>query len=174
MTHFEKLLFCSGDNLVTVELVYMQYNISDSQALFCFALILRMASQTPCFYAKIKAFVLIKKSVLYFSFNFTRVLASPILKYLRICTPCFEPNLCSLILIPSKNTVQCKMVFPPCPQRNMLQSKPPKSHKGEGQFLSIKCNSLSLFYSIVAALQPRKTLFNLVLVMGFHCDKNNL
>ena len=49
-----------------IELVYKQYNISDR-------LVLK-------FYAKIKAFVVIKKRVLYFSFNFTRVLASPILK----------------------------------------------------------------------------------------------
>ena len=49
MTHFKKLLICSGGNLVTVELVYMQYNISDSQALFCFVLILRMASLDTLF-----------------------------------------------------------------------------------------------------------------------------
>ena len=50
MTHFKKLSFCSGGNLVTVELVYMQYNISDSQALFsCFVLILRMASLDTLF-----------------------------------------------------------------------------------------------------------------------------
>ena len=49
MRHFEKLLFWSGGNLVRVELVYMQFNISDSQALFCFVLILRMASLDTLF-----------------------------------------------------------------------------------------------------------------------------
>ena len=45
MTNFEKLSFCSRGNIVRVELVYMQYNVSDSQALFwCFLLILRMDS----------------------------------------------------------------------------------------------------------------------------------
>ena len=34
MTHFEKLSFYNGGNLVRVELVSMQYNISESQALF--------------------------------------------------------------------------------------------------------------------------------------------
>ena len=42
MTHYKKLLFYSGGKLVRVELVYMQYNLSDR--LFCFVLILRMAS----------------------------------------------------------------------------------------------------------------------------------
>ena len=50
MIHFKKLSFCSGGNLVTAELVYMQYNISGSQALFsCFVLILRMASLDTLF-----------------------------------------------------------------------------------------------------------------------------
>ena len=99
MAHLEKLSFFSGGNLVRVELVCMQYNISDSQALFCFVFVLRMASIDILFlcsvgqektwlcsyfafkfYAKINAFVLIKKSVLYFSFNFIRVLAFPIFK----------------------------------------------------------------------------------------------
>ena len=49
MTRFKKLSFCSGGDLVTVELVYMQYNINDSQALFsCFILILRMTSLDTC------------------------------------------------------------------------------------------------------------------------------
>ena len=42
MTHFKKLSFCSGGNLVTVELAYTQCNISDSQALFsCFVLYIK-------------------------------------------------------------------------------------------------------------------------------------
>ena len=49
MTHFEKLSCYSGGNLVRGKLVYMQYNISDSQALFCFVLILRMASLNTLF-----------------------------------------------------------------------------------------------------------------------------
>ena len=50
MTHFKKLSFCNGGNLVTVELVYMQYNINDTQALFlCFVLILTMASLDTLF-----------------------------------------------------------------------------------------------------------------------------
>ena len=79
MSHFKKLLFCTGGNLVGVEPVYMQYDISDSQALLCFLLILRMVSLNTLFlcsvgqqawlcsylvfklYAKIKAFLLIKK-----------------------------------------------------------------------------------------------------------------
>ena len=40
ITHFEKLSFCSGGNVVRVKLVYIQYNIGDSQALLCFVLIL--------------------------------------------------------------------------------------------------------------------------------------
>ena len=54
MTHFKKLLICSGGNLVTVELVYMQYNISDSQALFCFVLILRMANLDTLFFGSVE------------------------------------------------------------------------------------------------------------------------
>ena len=49
MTHFEKLLLYSGGNLVRVELVCMQYNLRGSQALFCFVLILRMASLDTLF-----------------------------------------------------------------------------------------------------------------------------
>ena len=54
MTHFEKLSCCSGGNLVRVKLVYMQYNISDSQALFCFVLILRMASLDTLFLCSVE------------------------------------------------------------------------------------------------------------------------
>ena len=61
MTHFEKLLFCSGDNLVTVELVYMQYNISDSQVLFCFVLILTVASLDTLFLCQNQGFCTYKK-----------------------------------------------------------------------------------------------------------------
>ena len=50
MTHFKKLSFGSGGNLGAVELVYMQYNISGSQALFsCFVFILRMTSLDTLF-----------------------------------------------------------------------------------------------------------------------------
>ena len=49
MTYFEKLLFCGGGNLVGVELVYIQYNRSDNQVLFCFILISRMASLDTVF-----------------------------------------------------------------------------------------------------------------------------
>ena len=51
ITHFEMLLFSSGGNLVRVELVYMQHlqYKCDSQALFCFVLILRMTSLDTLF-----------------------------------------------------------------------------------------------------------------------------
>ena len=49
MTHFEKLSFCGGGNLVRVELVYMQYKISDSQVLFYFVLILKTDSLDTLF-----------------------------------------------------------------------------------------------------------------------------
>ena len=52
MTHFQKLSFCSGGNLVRVKLVYMRYNISDNQALFCFVLTFYAKNQGFCTYKK--------------------------------------------------------------------------------------------------------------------------
>ena len=129
MTHYKKSSFCSRGNLVTVKLVYMQYNISDSQALLsCFFLILRMPRRFVLwnskpgfvcyqlalkFYAKIKAFVLIEKSVLYFSFTFTRVIASPILKQSYTL---FEEKSLFINFDTFKRHWLCKMLFPPCLQ----------------------------------------------------------
>ena len=140
MTHFKKLSFCSGGNLVTVELVYMQYNISDSQALFsCFVLILRMASLDTLFCGtvslalyvlslflnlcpKIKAFVLTKKSVLYFSFSFTRIQASPLLKQFYTL---FGDKSLFINFDIFKRYYLCKTLFPPCPQDVELKFRYP-------------------------------------------------
>ena len=51
----------------------------------------------------------------------------------------------------------------------MLQSKP-QSYTREKFSFSV---FLSLFYSIVAASWPGQALFDLVLLMGSHCDKNH-
>ena len=115
----------------------MQHNIIDNQDLFCFVLILRMASRDTLFLfsveqeawlcsyvlCQIQGFCTYKKesTLLFLQFYQSFSISYIEIVAVSIWAPCFEPNLCSLILIPSKETVWCKILFPPCPQNVELK-----------------------------------------------------